>query len=107
MKTYIDHGNTITLGNQRIPKDSSNKDYALFLEELQKNEAELVGLNTNIFTWEDIRAIRNGLLKETDWTDLPSTPLRNKQAWVDYRQDLRDITETFRTPNEVVWPKRP
>jgi hypothetical protein len=107
MKTYIDHGNAITFGEQRIPKDSSNKHYALFLEELEKNEAELVHPNSNAFTWENIRAMRNNLLKDSDWTDLPNTPLRNKQAWVDYRQELRDITETFDAPQDVVWPKKP
>ena len=34
---------------------------------------------------------RNTLLKESDYTVLPDFPTSNKQAWLDYRQLLRDF----------------
>jgi hypothetical protein len=106
MKTYIDHGSTIVFGKQLIPKDPSNKQYAEFLHELEKNESELI-LQHQVVTWENIKKIRDGLLTDSDWTDLPNTPLKNKQAWIDYRQELRDLPQAFRTAEEVVWPKKP
>jgi len=41
-----------------------------------------------------IRRKRNALLAESDWTQLPDSPLENtdRNAWADYRQTLRDIT---------------
>ena len=58
-------------------------------------------------TWDTVRAKRNVLLTESDWTDLPNTPLSNKQEWLDYRQALRDIPSTFTNPEDVVWPTKP
>lgn len=52
-----------------------------------------------------LRAERDGKLKETDWWVLPDrTPT---QAQLDYRQALRDITNTYSSPNDVVWPEKP
>ena len=39
----------------------------------------------------EIREERNTLLKESDYTVLPDFPTSNKQAWLDYRQQLRDF----------------
>jgi len=38
-----------------------------------------------------MREERNQLLKESDYTVLPDFPTTNKQAWLDYRQKLRDF----------------
>jgi hypothetical protein len=58
-------------------------------------------------TWEQIRAQRDTLLFQTDWIFAPDVALKNKQAWLKYRQSLRDIPQTFSTPEEVVWPNKP
>ena len=57
-------------------------------------------------TWEVIRAKRDELLANSDWTQLADAPV-DKAAWATYRQRLRDITETFTSPDDVVWPARP
>ena len=57
-------------------------------------------------TWDAIRAQRNALLSESDWTQLADAPV-DKAAWATYREALRDITETFATPDAVVWPTKP
>ena len=58
--------------------------------------------------WEQIRAKRDELLKESDWSAFPdANPKPSKEAWLDYRQALRDIPQTFSTPEEVVWPEKP
>jgi hypothetical protein len=58
-------------------------------------------------TWDTIRAQRDGMLYMSDWTDLPNSPVNNKEAWLNYRQALRDITKTFSQPEDVVWPTKP
>ena len=52
-----------------------------------------------------LRAERNQRLANTDWWVLPDrTPT---QAQLDYRQALRDITETYTSLDDVVWPGVP
>lgn len=54
---------------------------------------------------EELRIERNALLAETDIWVLPDrTPT---QAQLDYRQALRDITETYTSLDDVVWPTKP
>ena len=52
-----------------------------------------------------LRAERNQRLANTDWWVLPDrTPT---QAQLDYRQALRDITNTYTSLDDVVWPEVP
>lgn len=59
--------------------------------------------------WSAVRAQRDGLLTRCDWTQVPDAPLDEptRDAWRDYRQQLRDVTEDFATPEAVVWPTPP
>jgi len=52
-----------------------------------------------------LREERNKLLAETDWWLLPDRTAT--QAQLDYRQALRDITETYTSLDDVVWPIKP
>ena len=57
-----------------------------------------------------LRSKRNALIASSDWTVLSDSPLTNKTAWLEYRQDLRDITEGVNTVakvNAVVFPHKP
>jgi hypothetical protein len=58
-------------------------------------------------SWDWLRQQRNNLLKESDWTVLPDAPVKNKEAWLTYRQALRDITEGLTDPMDAVWPTKP
>ena len=58
---------------------------------------------------EDLRRVRNAKLAETDWeiimhkekgTNIPT-------ALKTYRQALRDITDTYTSLDDVVWPEKP
>ena len=51
----------------------------------------------------NLRVERNGLLKDSDWTDLPNTPLTDekKSEWQIYRTNLRDITDGLTTVEQV------
>jgi hypothetical protein len=60
---------------------------------------------------EAVRSTRNQLLADTDWAVLPDAPAQRSLAsrgalWF-YRQQLRDITDRFATPADVVWPEPP
>jgi hypothetical protein len=60
--------------------------------------------------WPVVRAERNRLLQESDWTDTYSAPTRLGQelydAWQVYRQALRDITDQP-DPFNIAWPTPP
>lgn len=56
--------------------------------------------------WPTIRARRDVLLAQSDWTQLPDVPLATKAAWADYRQALRDITAQP-DPTNITWPVAP
>jgi hypothetical protein len=54
----------------------------------------------------NVRAQRNQLLAECDWTQLPDAPV-DATAWSLYRQALRDITKQPGFPTSVTWPVKP
>ena len=56
-------------------------------------------------TAEQVRAIRDGLLAETDWW--ASTDLTMTQEQIDYRQALRDITSQEGFPENITFPTKP
>ena len=56
--------------------------------------------------WEEIRLIRNELLKESDWTQLSDVSQTIKDLWTVYRQELRNITNQ-ENPFNIEWPVKP
>jgi len=56
-----------------------------------------------------LRIQRDKLIAQTDWTQVPDSPLdtADKSAWQNYRQALRDITQTYTSLDDVVWPTKP
>ena len=53
-----------------------------------------------------LRKHRDRLLAETDYWMFSDTTTAT-QAQLDYRQALRDITDTYTSLNDVVWPTKP
>jgi hypothetical protein len=106
MKRYTDYDNFIEIDGMWIPKQPSNRHYATFLEEQANGEAALISKPK--ITWDEIRTQRDSLLKRSDWVGASDAqPKPSKEAWLDYRQALRDITKNFSTPESVVWPTKP
>jgi len=71
-------------------------------------DAEIKELQSQDVEWEkgksdreliELRKERNNLLQETDWMSLSDAPTMS-DAWKKYRQDLRDITKTFKSMND-------
>jgi hypothetical protein len=52
-----------------------------------------------------LREERNRLIAETDWW--ASSDLTMSSAQTKYRQDLRDITKTATSLDDVTWPTKP
>ncbi len=57
--------------------------------------------------WAAIRIVRDRLLAECDWTQIPDVPLTEdeRSAWQAYRHALRDIPQDYSTPDDVEWPE--
>lgn len=55
-----------------------------------------------------LRAQRDRLLLESDWTQLQDSPLTDaqRQSWATYRQSLRDLPATVDI-NNIVYPEKP
>ena len=87
-----------------IPFDPDNIDYQAYIEWAKNNTADPV----DELTWDDIRGMRDGILRDTDWTMTTGSTVDQAQ-WAAYRQNLRDIPQTYsgKTPDEVVWPTQP
>ena len=83
-------------------------------EEEAQRDAEEQAWNNGAFdrAIADLRQRRNGLLSSSDWTQLPDTTLTNdeKTAWMNYRTELRNITNgltTVEEVNSVAFPTKP
>ena len=59
----------------------------------------------------DVREVRNRKLAETDWVVIKEREeggsVSNFADWKEYRQKLRDITNTYKSLDKVKWPTAP
>lgn len=88
----------------------------IWYQSVTELEAKAVGIpEANIkeaikqAAFEPVRAKRDYLIKETDWTQMPDAPLSNekKAEFTAYRQALRDVPQNYSNPDDVVWPEKP
>ena len=54
-----------------------------------------------------VRKERDILIAETDWVSGEDVPQALKDKWFSYRQSLSDITSTYTSLNDIVWPTKP
>jgi len=97
--------------------DSSNKIYAnLVIHDDQYDKPSQAFLEAELASWQAahpwsiVRGKRDGLLRKSDWTAVTDSALgeTDQTAWAEYRQDLRDIPQTYSDdPESVVWPDAP
>jgi hypothetical protein len=86
----------------------------LTAQEIAQRQAEATAWANGAFdrAIAGLRSKRNALIASSDWTVLSDSPLSEteKTAWLEYRQDLRDITEGVNTEAKVkavVFPDKP
>lgn len=110
MRYKLTHNTTIIRDDgANIPVDERNRDYRLYVSWLGEGNIPDPADPIPGPSWSDIRAQRNTLMASCDWTQLPDAVLsfNERQAWSDYRQALRDIPQSFASPDLVVWPVSP
>ena len=90
-----------------IPENTENvmwQEYQEWLAEGNTTEAA----DSESLSWDDIRSLRNDILRDTDWTMTTGATVDQAQ-WAAYRQVIRDIPQTFKdhAPKNVIWPTQP
>ena len=79
----------------------------LTAEEIAEVEARVAAADQD---FSGVRGQRNGLLANSDWTQLGDAPLTDekKAEWVTYRQALRDYpAESDKVSTLPAWPTPP
>ena len=56
--------------------------------------------------WITVRNQRDLLLSKCDWRVLPDVG-NNRESWIIYRQNLRDLPNVQNDPNNIAWPIEP
>ena len=77
-------------------------------EQSEPTNAELTAKIAELTAAEPMRLLReerNRRIAETDWW--ASSDLTMTQAQTDYRQALRDITDSATSLDDVTWPTKP
>ena len=103
------NNNWVTAWEVRDMFTSYTDDDGVFHSKLEQEQAYQAGLDSKVA--ESNRTKRDGLLDDTDWTQMNDSPLSNeaKTAWATYRQELRGITDLDAWPNleDDDWPVQP
>lgn len=89
-----------------VRSEITSNEYIEYQEVRDKTQQEIDDDNNS--RWQNIRARRNLLLSECDWTqmgDVELSPEMNEK-WKEYRKALRNITNVS-NPDQVVWPDPP
>ena len=96
----IDHTQNLTRGVEQLPDGSYAETWtatAASTEEVAERTSSEAAA---------VRFTRNETLKNSDWTQLPDSPV-DSVDWAAYRQDLRDIPQQVGFPWTVTWPTEP
>jgi len=67
-------------------------------------ESEILNVKTTMDLTE-LRTQRDKIIARTDWWMMPDRTATDEQRA--YRQALRDITDTYTSLEDVVWPTKP
>ena len=103
------NGNWVTAWEVVEMFTSYTDEEGVFHSKLEQEQAYQAGLDAKVA--ESNRTKRDGLLADSDWTQMNDSPLTNevKTAWATYRQELRGITDLDAWPNlaDDDWPVQP
>jgi hypothetical protein len=88
-------------------------------KKLSKSEKEAIATEWNRYEKEErpavelekLKAVRDNLLVQSDWVVIKereeSGSVSNFAEWKKYRQELRDITKTYKSLDKVKFPTPP
>lgn len=111
LATEINHGTPEKPMMETVLSDVSmpyitEADYQLALSEAWQGE---VTVEEVAETADEIRARRDKLLADTDWTQTLDAPIdaATREAMRTYRQALRDVPQQEGFPADIQWPELP
>ena len=98
-----------------VPVPEGHEDFGKTVQQIvgsDKITDAMITENKELDTWDQMRAFRNKLLVECDWTQGEDSPLstEKKAEWATYRQALRDLPDSHANIiniDDVVWPEEP
>lgn len=102
---YALYNNVVSItgaGSDAVAKDAKGKTVTWDAKAVTTKQNELQAA-------EDLRLLRierDRLIAETDWWMFSDTATAT-QAQLDYRQALRDITDSATSLDDVEWPSKP
>lgn len=102
VNTFIEHD---PLTHKLVPSAPYVEGDWVYTVRVEELSAEEITEQKNA-RWGKVRAQRNIMLSDCDWTQLSDAPGESKTEWANYRQALRDIT-TQDDPYNVTWPTKP
>ena len=86
---------------------SKTSDFGVTWSQITKKKKELEDAEP----LNEVRAERNKLLEQSDWVVIKEREeggsVSNFADWKKYRQELRDITKTYKSLDKVKWPTAP
>ena len=86
---------------------SKTSDFGITWSQITKKKKELEDAEP----LNEVRAERNKLLEQSDWVVIKEREeggsVSNFADWKKYRQELRDITNTYKSLEDVKWPTAP
>jgi len=91
-----------------VPLDPANRYYAEIMRQVEAGELTIEpdpGPTTEQLAAQ-VRAERDRLLADSDWTQVPDAPV-DQAAWATYRQALRDVPQQAGFPDDINWPTTP
>ena len=94
-------------------KENPNGVYEDYTEEekkqREKDKSEMLSESDRAIS--DLREVRNQILAQSDWVVIKEREeggsVSNFADWKKYRQELRDITNTYKSLKDVKWPNAP
>lgn len=102
---------TVEKNDLSVSAITSISDYQSCIDEFDTKKAELEKdpTLTTDEKWANLRFIRQSLLIESDWTQLPDSQLSStkKTEWTTYRQSLRDLPANTSDIDNPTYPTKP
>jgi hypothetical protein len=119
----------VYITDANLPSEECGKNLKHFIDEYwwndgfvwlgkKPNKHATWNFDTSSWEWDselllqDLRSARNSKLRQSDWTQMPDSPLGELERgwWAAYRQQLRDLPQNvsdITSLDDVVWPIPP
>jgi hypothetical protein len=99
----------VSITNAQAAQFQSSAGPLFYISNEVKTLSQKIWMDSPEDVKNNIRFNRNKLLADSDWTQLPDSPLSTsvKTEWATYRQALRDLTNNIDSNGEVTFPTEP